>query len=34
MRYPLPYAYAKAQQVLLEVGADESVLWAAPDCAW
>jgi len=34
MRYPLPYAYAKAQHVLLEVGADESVLWAAPDCAW
>ena len=34
MRYPLPYGFAKAQHVLLEQGADESVLWAAPDCAW
>jgi general secretion pathway protein E len=33
-RYPLPYAYAKQQRVLLEVSADERVLWAAPDCTW
>ncbi|MCZ8234189.1 MAG: type II secretion system ATPase GspE [Inhella sp.] len=33
MRHPLPYAFAKAQRLLLEVGPDETVLWAAPDCS-
>ncbi len=33
-RYPLPYAFAKQHQMLLEVGAEERVLWAAQSCGW
>jgi general secretion pathway protein E len=33
MRHPLPYAWAKAQQLLLEDDGDHLVLWAAPETA-
>ena len=31
MRHPLPYAWAKAQQLLLEDDGERLVLWAAPE---
>ena len=34
MRYPLPYAFARSSQLLIEDDGQETVLWHSPQPDW